>query len=604
MTSQGIHRVVDMFWSRAEENNDTVNPIVVLGNTYTSHTRSPIEEAVPATGITTSDPTSETEQERGPDSSLTEISVSDIRNFFSSFSVSKEQPKEEPATWPDDFLDDVNSRLWFTYRTKFPPLQRDEDGPSPLSLQNLIRGHNYHLNADFFTSDCGWGCMIRTGQSMLANALLIMKAGRTWRFDEGSTNNKTHDEIVSYFADDPSRPFSIHNIVDQGRALSGKKAGEWFGPSAIARSMQALCEQHDVGLRVYIGSDSGDVYEQDVFKVSRGSGEDFQPTLILLGVRLGIDQVNQVYWKSLKDILSSYQSVGIAGGRPSSSHYFFGYQGDNLFCLDPHIPQTALKYVDMENSVSDSTEIISALDTKSVHTCKVRRIHFSELDPSMLVGFLIKNGEDWESWKTSIQDPENKNAIVHISPNHNPVSLTKNRQPSFVIVNDEGGDDFIDVGLEYDDIPEESQSFTASATIKSEGTTAVHASEAGDENESLVIVPEDSDGQPCSSEDPVEVKNTLMSRDTSASFDYFSNSGGSIKDDYENIPTAPTEKFDDTNTVEIQSSQIPDDPFIVVKSDVKEGEDTDLVSPNEETLSTPEVIDKGPIEAPRAAAEI
>ncbi|KAJ7210944.1 hypothetical protein C8J57DRAFT_1400464, partial [Mycena rebaudengoi] len=30
------------------------------------------------------------------------------------------------------------------------------------------------------------------------------------------------------------------------------------------------------------------------------------------------------------------QSVGIAGGRPSSSYYFVGVQGDRLFYLGPH----------------------------------------------------------------------------------------------------------------------------------------------------------------------------------------------------------------------------------------------------------------------------
>jgi cysteine protease ATG4 len=36
------------------------------------------------------------------------------------------------------------------------------------------------------------------------------------------------------------------------------------------------------------------------------------------------------------------QSIGIAGGRPSSSYYFVGSQADNLFYLDPHHSRTAI----------------------------------------------------------------------------------------------------------------------------------------------------------------------------------------------------------------------------------------------------------------------
>jgi cysteine protease ATG4 len=36
------------------------------------------------------------------------------------------------------------------------------------------------------------------------------------------------------------------------------------------------------------------------------------------------------------------QSIGIAGGRPSSSYYFVGSQADNLFYLDPHHSRLAV----------------------------------------------------------------------------------------------------------------------------------------------------------------------------------------------------------------------------------------------------------------------
>lgn len=47
--------------------------------------------------------------------------------------------------------------------------------------------------------------------------------------------------------------------------------------------------------------------------VARNSSGVFQPTLILLGTRLGIDHITPVYWDGLKATLQFPQSVGIAG---------------------------------------------------------------------------------------------------------------------------------------------------------------------------------------------------------------------------------------------------------------------------------------------------
>ena len=67
------------------------------------------------------------------------------------------------------------------------------------------------------------------------------------------------------------------------------------------------------GLNVYITGDGSDVYEDSFMKVATEQGQGFQPTLVLVGIRLGIDRVTPVYWESLKSALQLPQSVGIAG---------------------------------------------------------------------------------------------------------------------------------------------------------------------------------------------------------------------------------------------------------------------------------------------------
>ena len=87
-------------------------------------------------------------------------------------------------TWPPEFLDDFESRIWMTYRTDFihiPRSGRNKKGlafTSPtVALQyagKLLSGQA----GDGFSSDVGWGCMIRSAQSVLANALITLHLGR------------------------------------------------------------------------------------------------------------------------------------------------------------------------------------------------------------------------------------------------------------------------------------------------------------------------------------------------------------------------------------------------------------------------------------------
>ena len=161
------------------------------------------------------------------------------------------------------------------------------------------------------------------------------------------------------------------------------------------------------GLRVYVNGDGADVYEDSFFKLARAGDGTFNPTLILVGIRLGIDRVTPAYWEALKASLQLPQSVGIAGGRPSSSHYFFGIQEDQFFYLDPHVTRPALRF---HRNPTDFTQE----EVDSCHTRRLRRLPLKDMDPSMLIAFLIKDEEDWNSWRRGVSTTLGK-PVVHVA---------------------------------------------------------------------------------------------------------------------------------------------------------------------------------------------
>lgn len=84
---------------------------------------------------------------------------------------------EIQSTWPRAFLDDFESRVWMTYRSDFEPIPRSPQGTQGMSIMTSVRAH-LPAHSQGFTSDQGWGCMVRSGQCVLANALLVFRFGR------------------------------------------------------------------------------------------------------------------------------------------------------------------------------------------------------------------------------------------------------------------------------------------------------------------------------------------------------------------------------------------------------------------------------------------
>lgn len=396
-------------------------------------------------------------------------------------SPSKKKGKEV-VKWPEQFYDDFKSTVWFTYRNQYapilslspdllipspeayyasfgPPLDATSPSspqvttPTATAQQTATGGGGWSWSKEErgLTSDAGWGCMLRTGQSLLINALIHVHLGRDWRlpstpatFSEATTSQEIatlndyakYAQMLSWFLDDPSPlcPFSVHRMALIGKEL-GKEVGEWFGPSTAAGTLKTLANSFaPCGIAVATATDSI-IYRSDVYAASNLPSDDwnrisptFNPSrkkkrdnaeakegkwgeravLILVGIRLGLDGVNPIYYDSIKALFTFPQSVGIAGGRPSSSYYFVGSQANHLFYLDPHLTRPAIPlqvpplpvHSAKEEGSMESSSILSTAEEESeegvmIHTPETPR----STTPSTFSAAEEVEDEEREEWE-------------------------------------------------------------------------------------------------------------------------------------------------------------------------------------------------------------
>ncbi|XP_060516247.1 cysteine protease ATG4D [Cylas formicarius] len=296
-----------------------------------------------------------------PSSDITELGT-DIAAFQSQSDITNGDDEGL-----EGFKKDFISKVWLTYRREFP----------------ILNGSNY-------SSDCGWGCMIRSGQMLIAQALVVHFLSRDWRWiPDHREISIYHRKIIKWFGDKPCRnsPLSLHSLVKIGESL-GKKPGDWYGPGLVAHLFRqafknASNDNYEFDSLSVCVAQNCTVYIKDILEECIDKSNKWKSLILLIPVRLGADKFNSVYAPCLTTLFSIKQCIGIIGGRPKHSLYFIGYQDDKLIHLDPHYCQ----------EVVDVWAPDFPLTT--FHCRSPRKLHISKIDPSCCIGFYCATKEDF-----------------------------------------------------------------------------------------------------------------------------------------------------------------------------------------------------------------
>ncbi|XP_011696684.1 PREDICTED: cysteine protease ATG4B isoform X1 [Wasmannia auropunctata] len=284
---------------------------------------------------------------------------------------------------------DIRSKLWFTYRKGFVP----------------IGGCN-----STFTSDKGWGCMLRCGQMVLAQALITLHLGKDWQWMP-ETKNNTYLKILRRFEDKRAAAFSIHQIALMG-ASEGKEVGQWFGPNTIAQVLKKLIVYDEwSSLTIHVALDNtliindilgqcrveGGVTAEADGEIPLRAPSQWKPLLLLIPLRLGLSEINPVYINGLKTSFKISQSLGVIGGKPNLALYFIGCVGDDVIYLDPHTTQRSGS---VEDKISEEE-----IEMDITYHCKsASRIPITSIDPSVALCFFCATEKEFKSLCKSMQE--------------------------------------------------------------------------------------------------------------------------------------------------------------------------------------------------------
>jgi cysteine protease ATG4 len=173
---------------------------------------------------------------------------------------------------------------------------------------------------------------------------------------------------------------------------SGKKISEWFSPNVIAQVIKKLVRFDDFSnLHVHVALDH-QLALDDIIEVTT-------PLLLIIPLRLGLNELNPIYIPAMKRCFEISGTLGIIGGRPNQALYFVGYVGDEALYLDPHTCQRS-------GSVNHKELQCEIELDDTFHQKHAGRIGFGAMDPSIAVAFLCRNQEEFQELIAALRSVE------------------------------------------------------------------------------------------------------------------------------------------------------------------------------------------------------
>ena len=243
-------------------------------------------------------------------------------------------------------------------------------------------------NKNDYTSDCGWGCMLRCSQMMLSRGFILQKLYDLKKSKESSEVNMKdiRKEILLLFYDKFIELEKIHlnnQIAEIYKKLLKDKieVAELIPPYSIyiltllGKCPNVFSSDHimisiflkinktlfNEYIRLVHFKDSfiykkklvksffkkleteNDIQKENTNNIIEYNSEKYifvKGGLIFISLRLGLHKIESLYVEMVPKLFNNlHNNIGFVSGKKKRAFYFIGIQGDKLIFADPHFNQ-------------------------------------------------------------------------------------------------------------------------------------------------------------------------------------------------------------------------------------------------------------------------